>query len=62
MTVSGVIDGWRDKIAGPEKLSGMRIDQIWCSRKTQIKSSNVIFNGVNSPVVSDHYGVIVQTL
>ena len=62
MTVSGVIDGWRDKITEPEKLSGMRIDQIWCSQKTQIESSNVIFNGINSPVVSDHYGVIVQTL
>ena len=59
--MSGVIDGWRDKIAEPEKCTGMRIDQIWCSQKTPVASSKVIFNGTNGPVVSDHYGVIVQT-
>lgn len=62
ITVSGVIDGWRDKIAEPEKCPGMRIDQIWCSRKMPVERSKVIFNGTNGPVVSDHYGVIVQTL
>ena len=61
ITVSGVIDGWRDKIADPQKCPGMRIDQIWCSHKTPVASSKVIFNGTNGPVVSDHYGVIVQT-
>ena len=61
ITVSGVIDGWRDKIADPDKCLGMRIDQIWCSRKTPVASSKVIFNRTNGPVVSDHYGVIVQT-
>ena len=40
----------------------MRIDQIWCSQKLPVASSKVIFNGTNGPIVSDHYGVIVQTL
>lgn len=60
MTVRGVIDGWRDKIAGPESLEGMRIDQIWCSESAPVLSSSVIFNGANGPVVSDHFGVMIQ--
>ena len=61
MTVRGVIDGWRDKIAEPEKLEGMRIDQIWCSRSVPVLSSKVIFNGENGPVVSDHFGIKIET-
>ena len=61
MTVRGVIDGWRDKIAEPEKLEGMRIDQIWCSRSVPVLSSKVIFNGENGPVVSDHFGIEIET-
>ncbi|MBQ2948831.1 MAG: endonuclease/exonuclease/phosphatase family protein [Clostridia bacterium] len=61
MTVSGVIDGWRDRTGGQEQPGGMRIDQIWCSHDAQIRSSQVIFNGGNGPVVSDHYGVIITT-
>lgn len=57
ITVGKVIDGWRDRISGTK---GMRIDQIWCSKKAEITSSRVIFNGRNKPVVSDHYGVIVS--
>lgn len=59
ITVGGAIDGWRDKISGD--CSGMRIDQLWCSDKIPVKSSRVIFNGDNAPVVSDHYGVIIET-
>ncbi len=57
ITVGKVIDGWKDKISG---TNGMRIDQIWCSKALKILSSEVIFNGRNRPVVSDHYGVIVN--
>ncbi len=57
ITVSKVIDGWRDRISGTD---GMRIDQIWCSRKPEVISSEVIFNGNNRPVISDHYGVMVE--
>ena len=57
ITVGTVIDGWKEKL---DDTKGMRIDHIWCSKKTEIKSSKVIFNGDNEPVVSDHYGVIVE--
>lgn len=56
-TVEKVIDGWKDKLKEQTK---MRIDHIWCSNKISIKSSNVIFNGKNKAVVSDHYGVIIS--
>ncbi len=58
VTVGHVIDGWRDKV---KASTGMRIDQIWCSDKTDVKSSRVIFNRMNYPIVSDHYGVIIET-
>ncbi|MBQ2264028.1 MAG: endonuclease/exonuclease/phosphatase family protein [Oscillospiraceae bacterium] len=57
LTVGSVIDGWRDKL---RSTTGMRIDQIWCSRPEAVKSSRVLFNGIKEPVVSDHYGVMIQ--
>ncbi len=57
VTVAKAIDGWKDKI---NTDIGMRIDQIWCSDKVSVASSKVIFDGVNYPVVSDHYGVVVD--
>lgn len=58
MTVRGVIDGWRDRL---DDASGMRIDQIWCSRSVGISRSRVLFDGTDSPVVSDHFGILVET-
>ena len=59
ITVPGVIDGWREQ---PEakRPAGMRLDYIWCSRKKEIRSSRVVFNGKNEPVVSDHFGVMID--
>lgn len=57
ITVGKVIDGWKEKISTTD---GMRIDQIWCSNKAGILNSKVIFNGENYPVVSDHYGVMID--
>ncbi len=57
ITVGKVIDGWKDKT---NSTDGMRIDQIWCSKPHKIFSSEVIFNGKNRRIVSDHYGVIVN--
>lgn len=62
ITVGGIIDGWRDKenvTSGPSK-PGMRIDYIFCNRKVSVKNSQVVFNGMNYDVVSDHYGVLVE--
>ncbi|MBQ8780622.1 MAG: endonuclease/exonuclease/phosphatase family protein [Oscillospiraceae bacterium] len=57
ITVDNIIDGWRGK---KECVGGMRIDHIWCSEKVGIKSSQVVFNGKNHPIVSDHYGVMAE--
>ena len=59
ITVPGVIDGWREKLAGKE-VDGMRLDYIWCSRKRPILSSRVMFNGEKEPIVSDHFGVLIE--
>lgn len=56
ITVPGPIDGWREK-ATPK---GMRLDYIWCSEKRHILSSRVMFDGKLEPVVSDHYGVLIE--
>lgn len=55
VTVRGEIDGWRDGA-----VSDMRIDYIFTNRKLPIKSSQVIFNGINEEVISDHYGILVE--
>ncbi len=55
ITVPGAIDGWH------KVKEGMRIDQVWFSKNTHISRSEVIFNGDNYPVVSDHFGVMVTS-
>ncbi len=56
-TISGAIDGWKDQPVSEAR----RIDQIFTDRKISVKSSQVIFNGENEPIVSDHYGILVET-
>lgn len=60
ITVPGVIDGWQEKLNGRD-LDGMRLDYIWCSRKCEVRKSRVVFNGQREPVVSDHFGVMIET-
>ena len=60
-TVRGVIDGWRDKLTNEEMLQGMRIDHIWCNEEIAVKNSRTCFDGENEPVVSDHFGLIIDT-
>ena len=55
ITVEKEIDGWHGK---SEKK---RIDFIFSKEKIKVKSSSVIFNGKNQAVVSDHFGVIIET-
>lgn len=61
ITVSGCIDGWRTCSEQETVPEGMRMDQIWCSSPVPVKSSAVLFNGINGAVVSDHFGVLVHT-
>jgi len=53
-TVKGKIQGW------DENQSDLRIDLILSSNLFEVVKSKVIFNGVEKPVVSDHYGVEVS--
>ncbi len=57
-TAEGGIDGWRGSVEGTEKL---RIDQIWCMHPPKILSYQTLFDGNRSPVISDHFGVWVET-
>lgn len=60
-TVKGSIDGWKTFSEDYKQVhDGMRIDHIWCCNQVNVKSSRVIFNGNNGPVVSDHFGVIIE--
>ena len=59
VTVPGIIDGWREKLAG-KKVDGMRLDYIWCNQKKPVLSSRIMFNGKKEPVVSDHFGVLIE--
>lgn len=59
ITVGGVIDGWKESLVSKEQ--GMRIDYIFCNKEIGVKSSKVVFNGKNYPIVSDHYGVLIET-
>ncbi|MCI8756270.1 MAG: endonuclease/exonuclease/phosphatase family protein [Oscillospiraceae bacterium] len=59
LTVEGVIDGWCDQL--DPSVKGMRIDYIWCSHSPKISYSYVLFNGKREPVVSDHFGILIET-
>lgn len=54
VTVKGKIAGW-DK-----NKEDLRLDIIFVNKEVDILSSNIIFNGENKEVVSDHFGVEVQ--
>lgn len=53
-TVEETIDGWEENT---EKL---RIDFVFHSEHWKVNEYAVIFNGVDTPIVSDHYGVMVE--
>ena len=59
ITVPGKIDGWRESHR-VKPQEGMRLDYIWCNRKRTVLSSRVVFNGIQEPVVSDHFGVLIE--
>ena len=59
-TVRGIIDGWRGKLTPKQMLEGMRIDHIWCSESIEVHSSRTCFDGINEPVVSDHFGLLID--
>lgn len=56
ITVGEAIDGWRDE----DTKEGIRIDYIFCNKATSVQSHQVIFNGLKQPIVSDHFGILVE--
>lgn len=54
ITVVGKIAGWE------ENLETLRIDLIWTNKPITVKKSKVCFNGKETEVVSDHYGVEIE--
>ncbi|MGN0620985.1 MAG: endonuclease/exonuclease/phosphatase family protein [Porcipelethomonas sp.] len=59
ITVGTIIDGWKERISDTD---GLRIDYIWKNSRCRIKSSTVIFNEKNFNKVSDHFGIIIDTV
>lgn len=53
-TVEKKIDGWEQNT---EKL---RIDFIFVPEGMQVKKYQRIFDGIDSPIISDHYGVEIE--
>lgn len=51
ITVKGEIAGWEAQI------EDKRLDLILSSKEVRVIESNVIFNGTNKNIISDHYGV-----
>lgn len=56
ITVEKAIDGWHGH--SEEK----RLDYIFLNQAKRVLSSQVIFNGKNKPVVSDHFGLEVDVI
>lgn len=56
ITVSHAIDGWKER----GDIPGMRIDYIWTDRPLRVRTSRTIFNGTFYPVVSDHFGTMIE--
>lgn len=58
ITVEEEIDGWRDGEDGGA-VKDDNLGYIFCNTG-KVKSSQVVCNGKNYPVVSDHYGVMIE--
>lgn len=54
VTVKGKIAGW------DQNKHDLRIDLILTNQPIPVLSSNVIFNGTNKMVISDHFGVEIR--
>ncbi len=53
-TISGQIDGWE------KNRESLRIDYIFSNRDINTKKSEVLFDGIKTPQISDHFAVMVS--
>lgn len=56
ITVAKAIDGWQ------EHQTQKRLDYIFLNQKREVLKSQVIFNGHNRAVISDHFGLEVEII
>ncbi|MBO1510243.1 endonuclease/exonuclease/phosphatase family protein [Metabacillus bambusae] len=54
ITVEGKITGW------DTNKHDLRIDYIFTNKQILVDKSNVIFNNVNKPIISDHFGLEIE--
>ena len=54
-TAKGKIDGWENS-----EISGMRIDYIFLNKPLSVLNHEVVFDGENAPIVSDHFGIKME--
>lgn len=54
ITIEGKIDGWE------KNKEDLRIDLIFTNKPVEVKTSKVMFNGIDTQIVSDHYGVAIE--
>ncbi len=57
VTIPHAVAGWTDRALSD---GGARVDYIFCNFPCVPLSSRVIFDGRDTPIVSDHYGLICQ--
>ena len=53
-TVAGEIAGWQGN------QEDLKIDYVFSRKGLSVRSSKVVFDGQNAPVISDHYGLEVE--
>lgn len=54
VTAKGKIDGW------DENIEDLRLDLILSNKYISVINAEVIFNGTNKQIISDHYGVEIE--
>ncbi|AXQ77790.1 exodeoxyribonuclease III [Streptococcus chenjunshii] len=53
-TIIEDIDGWEDN------RQALKVDHIFASRDIHFKTSQIVLDGGNSPIVSDHFGLAAE--
>ena len=59
---SGINCGESELTVGKAYSEEKRLDYIFLNQAKRVLSSQVIFNGKNKPIVSDHFGVEVDLI
>ena len=54
ITIEGDIAGWDGN------KQGLKIDYIFANWQANVKRSEIIFNGKNEPIISDHFGIEIE--